>query len=108
MTGLNGNDLVRILSEPEDSIIKEYSLLFEKDGTALTFEEDALHEIANMAITKGTGARGLRTILEDVLLPIMYDLPEQSISECIITKNTIHTKIPTIVTKRQAAASAPH
>lgn len=102
---LNGHDLARILSEPEDSIIKEYSLLFEKDGTTLTFEESALHEIANMAISKGIGARGLRTILEDVLLPIMYDLPEQDISECIVSKETIHTKIPTIVKRGQTAAT---
>ena len=108
LTELNGHDLVRILSEPEDSILKEYSLLFEKDGTALTFEEEALHEIAGMAITKGTGARGLRTILEDVLLPIMYDLPEQDISECIVSKETIHTKIPTIIKKGQTAASASY
>lgn len=105
---LNGHDLVRILSEPEDSILKEYSLLFEKDGTALTFEEEALHEIAGMAIAKGTGARGLRTILEHILLPIMYDLPEQDISECIVSKETIHNKIPTIIKKGQTAASASY
>ena len=105
---LNGHDLVRILSEPEDSILKEYSLLFEKDGTALTFEEEALHEIAGMAITKGTGARGLRTILEDILLPIMYDLPEQEIHGCTITKETIHTKIPILIGKGQTAASASY
>lgn len=105
---LNEHDLVRILSEPEDSIVKEYSMLFETDGTALTFEEEALHEIAGMAITKGTGARGLRTILEDVLLPIMYDLPEQEIHECTITKETIHTKIPILIGNGQTAASASY
>lgn len=102
---LNEYDLVRTLSEPEDAITKEYSLLFEKDGTTLTFEEEALHEIAGMAISKGTGARGLRTILEDILLQIMYDLPEQEISECLITKETIYTKIPTLIPKGQATAS---
>lgn len=65
-------------------------------------------ELAQKGISKGTGARGLRSILEDMLLPIMYDLPEQSISECIITKTTIHIKIPTIVKRGQTAASAPY
>lgn len=65
-------------------------------------------ELAQKGISKGTGARGLRSILEDMLIPIMYDLPEQSISECIITKTTIHIKIPTIVKRGQTAASAPY
>lgn len=105
LSELNGHDLTRILTEPEDAITKEYQLLFEKDWASLIFEEDALHEIANLALAKGTGARGLRTILEDVLLPTMYDLPGQDISECIISKETIHTKIPTIVKRGQAAAT---
>lgn len=108
LNALQENDLVRILSEPEDAITKEYGLLFEKDNVILTFEEDALREIAGMALAKGTGARGLRTILEDVLLPIMYDLPEQSISKCIITKECIHTKIPTIIRQEPPAASIPY
>lgn len=106
LTELNENDLVRILTEPEDAITKEYQLLFEKDGVNLTFEPDALHEIAKIALEKGTGARGLRTILEDVLLPIMYDLPEQkNISKCIITKETIHTKSPVLRKRRKSASS---
>ena len=83
-------------------------MLFEKDGASLIFEEDALLEIANLALAKGTGARGLRAILEDVLLPIMYDLPEYDISECTVTKGTIHTKMSTIVAKGQTAASATY
>lgn len=97
LNALQENDLVRILSEPEDAITKEYGLLFEKDNVPPTFEEDALREIAGMALAKGTGARELRAILEDVLLQIMYDLPGQDISECIITKECIQTKIPTLV-----------
>ncbi len=108
LSELNGNDLTRILTEPEDAITKEYQILLRKDGVNLIFEENALHEVANIAVSKGTGARGLRTILEDVLLPIMYDLPEQDISECIISKETIHTKIPAIIKKGQTAASASY
>lgn len=103
---LNENDLIRILTEPEDAITKEYALLFEKDGVALTFDEEALHEIARMALKNKTGARGLRSILEDILLQIMYDLPEQDISECIITKETIQTKIPSIVKRNQTVSLA--
>ena len=99
LTELNEDELVRILTEPEDAITKEYQLLFEKDGVNLTFEPDAMHEIARIALEKRTGGRGLRTILEDVLLEIMYDIPEQDISKCIINKETIHTKIPIMVKK---------
>lgn len=69
---LDEDDLVRILTEPDDSITKEYQMLFKKDGIDLLFDDDALHEIARPAFENGTGARGLRTILEDVLMDIMY------------------------------------
>lgn len=101
LTDLRENDLIRVLTEPEDAITKEYALLFEKDGVKLTYEEDALREIARLAITKKTGARGLRAILEDVMLDIMYDLPDMDdIKECIITKDSISTKEPVLVRKR--------
>lgn len=92
---LDEDDLVRILTEPDDSITKEYQMLFKKDGINLLFDDDALHEIARLAFENGTGARGLRTILEDVLMDIMYELPDmEDITECRITKDTITTKIP--------------
>ena len=103
---LNENDLTRILTEPEDAITKEYQFLFERDGVSLTFEENALLEIANMASSQKTGARGLRAILEHILLQIMFDIPEQDISECIITKECVHTKIPTLVKRGQSASLA--
>lgn len=100
LTDLRENDLIRVLTEPEDAITKEYALLFEKDGVKLTYEEDALREIARLAITRKTGARGLRSILEDVMLDIMYHLPDMDdIKECIITKDSI-TKEPVLVRKR--------
>jgi len=106
LTELSEDDLVSILIKPEDAITKEYQLLFEKDGVNLIFEEDALKEIAKVALCKGTGARGLRTILEDILLQIMYDLPEQkNISKCIITEDTLHTKIPVLRKRRKSASS---
>lgn len=93
LTELKENELVQILTEPEDAITKEYQLLFDKDGVTLTYEEEALKEIARMAIEKKTGARGLRTILEDVMLDIMYDIPDKkNVEECIITPDSITTK----------------
>lgn len=101
LADLGEDDLIRVLTEPEDSITKEYALLFEKDGVKLIYEEEALREVAKMAIEKKTGARGLRAILEDVMLDIMYDLPDMDdVKECIITKDSISTQEPALVRKR--------
>ena len=101
LSELNEDDLIRVLIEPEDAITKEYALLFDKDGVKLTYEEDALREIARLAIARKTGARGLRAILEDVMLNIMYDLPDMDdIKECIITQDSISTKEPVLVRKQ--------
>lgn len=94
---LDENDLVRILTEPDDSITKEYQIFFKKEGIDLLFDDDTLHEIARLAFENGTGVRGLRTILEDVLMDIMYELPDmENISECIITKEMLSTKVPVL------------
>ena len=100
---LTKDDLVHVLTEPEDAITKEYQMLFKQDGVNLIYEEEALHEIARLAIEKKTGARGLRSILENVMLDTMYDLPDkkEAISKCIITKKCIETKEPVIIKKRQ-------
>lgn len=108
---LSENDLVRILTEPDDVITKEYQMLFKKDGVKLEFTKDVLKKIAKEAISNKTGARGLRGILEDIMLDIMYNLPDkkETISKCIITKECIETKQPKIIKKRQkrnAAATA--
>lgn len=98
---LGENDLIRVLTEPEDAIIKEYELLLRKDGVKLVFEPEALSEIARTAIIRKTGARGLRSILEDVMLDIMYDLPDlKDISKCVITADSIRTKQPILIKKR--------
>ena len=108
LTDLNEEELIRVLVEPEDAIIKEYELLLKKDGIKLSFEENALREIARIAIEKKTGARGLRTILEDVMLDVMYNIPDQKerISKCIITAESITTKQPTIIEKKQRKKSS--
>ena len=103
LTGLTENDLVHILTEPEDAITKEYQMLFKQDGVNLIYEEEALHEIARLTIEKKTGARELRSILEDIMLEVMYTIPDKkdNISKCIITKESIQTKEVVIIKKRQ-------
>ena len=103
LTDLTENDLVHVLTEPEDAITKEYQMLFKKDGVNLVYDEEALHEIARLAIEKKIGARGLRSILEDVMLDVMYEMPDKkdNISTCIITRESIKTKQPKIIKKRQ-------
>ena len=82
---LDEKSLIKILGEPKNSLIKQYQELFKLDGAKLTFKDNALKEIALKAIRKQTGARGLRSILENILLKTMYDLPSQeNIEEVIV------------------------
>lgn len=109
LTELNEDDLVRILTEPEDSITKEYELLFSKDDVILKFEDEALKEVARLAIDRNTGARGIRSILEDILIDIMYDLPDRTdVTQCIITKDTVITKVPILVEAKHPTKSCIH
>jgi ATP-dependent Clp protease ATP-binding subunit ClpX len=83
-------DLIRVLKEPKNAIIKQYQALFELDGVTLEFTDEALSKIATMAENKGIGARGLRSIIEKIMLPLQYQLPaEENIEKCIITKEFI-------------------
>ena len=87
---LDEKSLIKILQEPKNSLVKQYQELFKLDGAKLTFKEGALREIAIKAINKKTGARGLRSILENILLKTMYDLPSQeNIEEVIIDSGTV-------------------
>lgn len=73
---LDQRSLVKVLTEPKNSLVKQYQRLFEMDGVALEFDDDALEIIADLAIERGTGARGLRAIMEELLVPVMYDIPD--------------------------------
>jgi len=97
-------DMVRILVEPKNSLVKQYQKLFEIDDVKLTFEEDALSLIAQKAIDRKTGARGLRSIMEDVLLDIMYDLPELSGYEVIITGEVVENSAKPLYIKNKKTA----
>jgi ATP-dependent Clp protease ATP-binding subunit ClpX len=88
---ISKEDMVRILVEPKNSLLKQYQRLFEIDDVKLSFEEDALASIAQKALDRKTGARGLRTILEEILLDIMYELPELSGYEVVITNDVVES-----------------
>ena len=87
---LDEKSLIKILQEPKNSLTKQYQELFKLDGAKLTFKDSALKEIALKAIQKKTGARGLRSILENILLKTMYDLPSQdNIQEVIVDSSSV-------------------
>jgi len=97
-------DMVRILVEPKNSLVKQYQKLFEIDGVTLTFEDEALALIAQKAIDRKTGARGLRTILEEILLDIMFELPELTGYEVVITEDVVAKKSePLYIRQKQSA-----
>ena len=94
------DDMVRILTEPKNSLIKQYKKLFAIDEVELNFEEDSLRAIAKKAIKRKTGARGLRAILEESMIDIMYELPEYAGYEVLITKEVIeHSQKPVYIKK---------
>ncbi|MCX6051935.1 MAG: ATP-dependent Clp protease ATP-binding subunit ClpX [Campylobacterales bacterium] len=95
-------DMVRILIEPKNSLIKQYQKLFSIDDVELNFEEEALKAIAKKAITRKTGARGLRAILEENMIDIMYELPEYSGYEVLITKEVIENGESPMYIKKSA------
>ncbi|MBE7038645.1 MAG: ATP-dependent Clp protease ATP-binding subunit ClpX [Ruminococcaceae bacterium] len=93
LDNLDKEALVKILTEPKNALVKQYKKMLEMDGVELDFEEGALNEIAQKAIDLKTGARGLRSIVEDTMVDIMYEAPSNSsIKKCIITENCIKNK----------------
>jgi len=83
--------LIRILKEPKNAYTKQYTKLFEMEDVEIDFREDALHAIAAKAMERKTGARGLRSILENVLLEVMYEIPsEDSVTKVVIDENVIN------------------
>ncbi|SFV68426.1 ATP-dependent Clp protease ATP-binding subunit ClpX [hydrothermal vent metagenome] len=100
------DDMVRILTEPKNSLIKQYKKLFAIDDVELNFEEDALRAIAQKAIKRKTGARGLRAILEESMIDIMYELPEHAEYELLITKDVIEKNEKPIYIKKSSQKTA--
>ena len=89
---LDEHALVRILKEPKNALVNQYSHLFKIDNVELSFRDDALKEIANQAIKRKTGARGLRSIMEEILMDTMFDLPNNDLEKVVIDKKTVSTK----------------
>ena len=98
---LDEGDLVRILTEPKNALVKQYQKFFSLDGVELVFADEAMNAIAVKALDRGTGARGLRTIIEESLMGVMFDLPSRTdVRKCVITRETIDKGIdPTLVTE---------
>ena len=98
---LDADALVRVLTEPRNAIIKQYKKMLKMDDVELVFEEDAIRAIADKAIEQNTGARGLRSIIEEAMRDVMYNIPsEKDVKECIIKKECIvEGKQPVLIYK---------
>ncbi len=93
LNSLSAEDLVKILTEPKNALVKQYQKMFELEGVSLSFTDDSLVAIAEAAIDRGIGARGLRAIMEDFMLEIMYRLPsETTVEECVITRKVVESR----------------
>ena len=100
---LSVDDLLRVMTEPKNALVKQYQKLFELDGVTLHFEEEAMRAVAEKAIENKTGARGLRNVLEKVMLDIMYELPTlKDVDECVITRGVIEGTEEPILRKSAA------
>ncbi|GGC24905.1 ATP-dependent Clp protease ATP-binding subunit ClpX [Brevibacterium sediminis] len=101
VSNLDRAALMSILTEPKNALVKQYERMFEFDNVSLTFETEALEAIADLALLRGTGARGLRSIMEEVLQPVMFDVPSrEDIAEVVVTKDVVESNVaPTLVPK---------
>ncbi|HVL91544.1 MAG TPA: ATP-dependent Clp protease ATP-binding subunit ClpX [Actinomycetota bacterium] len=111
ITAVNNLDreaLVKILTEPKNALVKQYRKFFEFDGVDLSFDEDALDAVADEAMKRGTGARGLRAIMEEVLLGVMYDLPSrEDVGKCVISRESVVEHLPPRLEPKDGAAEPP-
>ena len=102
LEGLDRKALVRILQEPRNALIKQYQRLFEMDGVQLTVEENAVEAIADLALERKTGARGLRSIMENVMMDVMYEIPsDETIAEVVITREAVEGKSEPLTVHRE-------
>jgi ATP-dependent Clp protease ATP-binding subunit ClpX len=106
VNNLDEDALVDILTKPKNALVRQYRRFFEFDGVELEFTDDALRSIADQAILRGTGARGLRAIMEEVLLNVMYELPSrEDVTKCLVDRDVVLTGVnPTLVPREQQAA----
>jgi ATP-dependent Clp protease ATP-binding subunit ClpX len=104
VSSLDKEALVRILVDPKNALVKQYQKIFEFEEVELSFTDDALEAVAEQALLRGTGARGLRAILEEVLLNLMYELPSRSdVGRCVVDREAVLEKVnPTLVPRSEA------
>lgn len=103
LEALDKNALVKVLTEPKNALIKQYQKLFEMDGVDLSFKREAIEGVAEEALARKTGARGLRAIFEEMMLDTMFDLPSrEDVGECVVTLETLKNRQPLLITKGQA------
>jgi ATP-dependent Clp protease ATP-binding subunit ClpX len=94
LSSLTEDNMVNILVEPKNSLVRQYKKIFSMDNVDLIFKKDALKSIARLALKRGTGARGLRSIMEDTMLNVMYEIPTRmDIRKCVITKKVVEKKV---------------
>ena len=94
---------MRILKEPKNSLVRQYQTMFEFEDVELRFSDEALHAVAKEALKRNVGARGLRIILEELMLDLMYTIPSQrEIQECVITEDTVVRRSQPVTTLRKA------
>nr|MBA3327140.1 ATP-dependent Clp protease ATP-binding subunit ClpX [Solirubrobacterales bacterium] len=98
---LTRDDLITILTEPRNALVKQFQRFFSFDGIELVFSDDALVSVADKALARETGARGLRSIIEETLLEVQFELPSRrDVKKCVVTKETIDKGLsPTLVTE---------
>lgn len=103
VSNLDRAALMSILTEPKNALVKQYQRMFEFDNVELSFETEALEAIADLALLRGTGARGLRSIMEEVLQPIMFDVPSrEDVAEVVVTKDVVESNVaPTLVPREE-------
>lgn len=107
LEGLDEQALIRILTEPKSALIKQYQKLFELDDVKLSFEPDAVELVAKQALERKTGARGLRSILENIMTDIMYEIPsDETIESCLITKETVLGESEPLIVHREPVKKA--
>ena len=99
---LTESQLIEILTKPKNALIRQYTRLFELEGVSLTFTDDALSRLANIAIKKGTGARALRGLVEKLMMDIMFEIPNSNIVSCKITAEVVDGKQSPILERREA------
>lgn len=104
LDALDKQALMKVLTEPKNALVKQYQKLFAMDGVELSFKKEAVEGVADEALARKTGARGLRAIFEEMMMDTMFDLPSRDdVAECVVTSDTVKNRQPLIISKQKAA-----